>query len=154
MSIPWRLLALIVAVLSVGITAYLMFGNAEPSGRADASDQALVAEGKVVYLERCASCHGRELEGQPGWRQRLPDGGFPAPPHDEAGHTWHHPDTVLFAYTKLGGAAAAPADFKSNMPAFADILSDREIWTALAFVKSRWPEEILARQDRLNRRPE
>ena len=25
---------------------------------------------------------------------------FPAPPHDASGHTWHHPDAMLFKVTK------------------------------------------------------
>ena len=28
------------------------------------------------------------------------------------------------------------------MPAYRDILSDREIWAVLAYIKSQWPEEI------------
>ena len=27
---------------------------------------------------------------------------LPAPPHNETGHTWHHPDEMLFAITKYG----------------------------------------------------
>jgi len=42
------------------------------------------------YQELCASCHGVNLEGQPNWREYKADGSLPAPPHDEAGHTWHH----------------------------------------------------------------
>ena len=29
-------------------------------------------------------------------------GRMPAPPHDASGHTWHHPDAVLFGITKSG----------------------------------------------------
>ena len=31
---------------------------------------------------------------------------MPAPPHGETGHTWHHDNGLLIAYTKLGGQAA------------------------------------------------
>ena len=37
------------------------------------------------------------------------------------------------------------------MPGFADALSDAEIWAALAFIKSRWPDAVRTGQDRLNR---
>jgi mono/diheme cytochrome c family protein len=114
-------------------------------------DPALVARGEQLYLEHCASCHGVELEGQPGWQRPLPDGGLPAPPHDPDGHTWHHPDRLLFEITKFGGQALAPPEFKSNMPAFGQTLSDPEIWAVLAFIKSRWPEEIRARQEEITR---
>lgn len=110
-----------------------------------------VALGERLYAEQCASCHGAELEGQPNWRNRLPDGRYPAPPHDATGHTWHHDDAYLFETTKRGGQATAPRGFVSGMPAFAGKLSDAEIWSILAFIKSRWPPEIRARQGRAHR---
>ncbi len=102
--------------------------------------------GQRFYDLACASCHGKNLEGQPNWQSPLPAGGLPAPPHDESGHTWHHPDEILFRITKLGGAAEAPAGFKSNMPAFSGVLTDEQIWATLAYIKSRWPESIQRRQ--------
>lgn len=117
----------------------------------DPTDAELVRLGRVVYTEQCASCHGVELEGQLDWRTRLPDGTLPAPPHDESGHTWHHPDKLLFDIVKHGGQSLAPAGFKSGMPAFADVLSDREILASMAYIKSRWPSEISRRHDALNR---
>ncbi|MEO1092296.1 MAG: cytochrome c [Pseudomonadota bacterium] len=113
---------------------------------ADPNDREQVARGEIVYAESCASCHGLDLEGQPNWRRPLRSGGMPAPPHDVTGHTWHHPDALLFAYTKHGGAAVVGGGFQSNMPGFADILDDDEIWAVLAFIKSRWPEHIRQRQ--------
>src|SRR5690242_532122 len=71
-------------------------------GQADANDPAQVENGQLVYAEYCASCHGEKLEGQPNWQRRLPNGRLPAPPHDESGHTWHHPDDHLFEVTKYG----------------------------------------------------
>jgi mono/diheme cytochrome c family protein len=118
---------------------------------ADASDAALVAQGKTVYADQCASCHGVNLEGQPNWRQRRADGRLPAPPHDETGHTWHHPDAHLFQVTKYGTAAVAGPDYKTDMSAFGEILSDTEIWAVLAFIKSRWPAAIQCRHSELNR---
>jgi hypothetical protein len=68
-----------------------------------------LALGDKLYVQHCASCHGANLEGQPDWRKRLPNGRFPAPPHDATGHTWHHPDEVLFAVTKHVSGAAVRA---------------------------------------------
>lgn len=107
--------------------------------RADPGDAARVARGERVYAQQCASCHGAKLEGQPNWRSRLPNDRLPAPPHDETGHTWHHPDGMLFAITKNGLVPPnAPAGYASDMPAFAGRLSDDEIWAVLAYIKSRW----------------
>jgi mono/diheme cytochrome c family protein len=97
-----------------------------------------VALGAKVYAANCASCHGAKLEGQPQWQRRLANGRMPAPPHDESGHTWHHPDPVLFGITKNGIAAYAPPGYESDMPAFGGKLSDDEIWAVLAYLKSHW----------------
>ena len=107
--------------------------------RADPRDASKVAAGAKVYAQHCAQCHGGKLDGQPNWRGRLPNGRVPAPPHDESGHTWHHPDNVLFAITKNGLVPPyAPPGYESDMPAFRGAVSDDEIWAVLAFIKSHW----------------
>ena len=107
--------------------------------RADPRDAARVALGAKVYARECAACHGAKLEGQPNWRQRLPNGRLPSPPHDESGHTWHHADSVLFAIVRKGLVPPyAPPGYESDMPAFGAKLSDDELWAVLAFIKSHW----------------
>ena len=106
-------------------------------------DPAQLALGEKLYAEHCASCHGARLEGQPNWRKRLPNGRLPAPPHDDTGHTWHHPDEVLLGITKKGLVPPyAPADYQSDMPAFGAKLADDEIRAVLAYIKSRWSGEV------------
>jgi mono/diheme cytochrome c family protein len=120
-----------------------------PEGRADPNDAAQVALGAKLYAQHCGACHGMKLEGQPNWRSRQANGRLPAPPHDESGHTWHHPDQVLFAITRNGLVAPyAPKGYQSDMPAFAGALSDAEIWAVLAYIKSHWtsPEVLQARE--------
>lgn len=116
------------------------------AGQVDHEDPEQVARGADVYVRHCASCHGAKLEGQPNWRTRKPDGRLPAPPHDVTGHTWHHPDAILFSITKNGTAAHAPAGYLTDMPGFGAVLSDEEIWSVLAFIQSHWPTHILARR--------
>ena len=106
------------------------------------------AQGKVIYGDHCASCHGAALEGQENWRSRKPDGRLPAPPHDPSGHTWHHPDQMLFVMTKFGPQATAGPNYQSDMPAFEGVLSDQEIIDVLTYIKSTWPEEIQQQQAR------
>ena len=108
-----------------------------------APDPAQLALGEKLYAQHCAACHGANLEGQPNWQRRLPNGRFPAPPHDASGHTWHHPEEVLFAITKHGMAPPlAPAGYQSDMPAFGATLSDGEIRAVLAYIAASWPAEV------------
>lgn len=118
--------------------------------RIDADDKTLVALGRTVYGQQCASCHGVKLEGQPDWRIRKADGKLPAPPHDETGHTWHHADGQLFRLTKDGlKPPFAPDGYQSDMPAFGGVLTDEQIGAALSFIKNSWPAPIRARQQRI-----
>jgi len=123
----------------------------EESG-ADPDDIEQVALGRNVYTRACANCHGVSLEGEPNWRNRNQNGRLPAPPHDETGHTWHHPDEVLFEITKYGYANIVPGGYRTDMPIYDGVLSDEEIWAVLAFIKSSWPESIRQRQEQLNNR--
>jgi mono/diheme cytochrome c family protein len=111
-----------------------------------------IARGKVLYAGHCASCHGADLEGQRDWKSRLPSGRMPAPPHDASGHTWHHPDGVLFRITKEGPAAVVGGGYESDMPGFGDVLFDDDIRAVLAFIKSTWPERERAYQEQLSLR--
>lgn len=119
-----------------------------PPGKADPGDAGQVATGKRVYEAHCLSCHGAKLEGQPRWRERLPNGRLPAPPHDATGHTWHHPDAVLFRIVKEGVANVVGGNYESDMPPYKGVLNDAQIWAVLAYIKSTWPEEIRRRQPR------
>ena len=138
--------AFVAAVAS--LAAWLPVGQA-----ALASDD--LARGAALYAEHCASCHGAELEGAPDWRRRGADGLYPAPPHDETGHTWHHGDQLLFDYTKLGGEAllalSGITNFESGMPGFAELLTDDQIRDILAFIKSTWPEQLRRHQEEMTR---
>ena len=71
--------------------------------------------------------------------QRKPDGKLPAPPHDATGHTWHHSDEQLFRITKDGPGAILQG-YETDMPGFADVLTDDQIRAILDYIKSKWPE--------------
>ena len=108
--------------------------------------------GKSVYVQNCASCHGVKLEGQKDWMSRLPDGLMPAPPHDETGHTWHHSDKYLFMITKYGIEDIIGQKYPNNMPAYKNILSDKEIISVLSYIKSTWPNKVKKIHDQINNR--
>ncbi len=143
-----------IALVALGL-AYLVTlptETAEASITLKPNEPAVVSLGKQVYAQNCASCHGVALEGQTNWRQRDNDGYMPAPPHDETGHTWHHPDTYLFLMTKYGIEKMIGKTYPNNMPAYEDELSDEEIIAALSFIKSTWSNTVKRQHDQINAR--
>ena len=82
-------------------------------------------EGSDLYAANCQVCHG-DRNGAGG------TGG--APLHNEAGHTWHHPDAQLREWVlngKLGFGSP-------GMAALGDKLADPEVDAILTFIKSWW----------------
>ncbi|WP_151637905.1 c-type cytochrome [Noviherbaspirillum aerium] len=152
-----KLLMISVALVAVLAAAGIFLRNGAPSSPAfiDPSDASLVERGKGIYVSHCAACHGAKLEGQPEWRLRLANGRLPAPPHDASGHTWHHPDKVLFDIVKNGlvPGKTAPDGYQSDMPAYASQLSDEQITAVLAYIKSHWPQELLELQRKVTLEP-
>ena len=100
-------------------------------------EAARVERGAELYAQYCAECHGANLEGALDWKRPLADGSYPPPPHDDSGHTWHHPDDLLLEIIAQGGDPAA----NSRMPAFGDDVSQDDIASVLDFIKSRWGTE-------------
>lgn len=147
----------LIAVTGIALAGGLAVFLSDPMQQSAATialapdDPAVVAEGRQIYAAQCTSCHGATLQGQPNWQARGADGKLPAPPHDPTGHTWHHPDSVLFALTKYGPARMiGDPTYKSDMPAYDETLSDDQIIAALSYIKSTWPAEIRQRHDRIN----
>ena len=139
------------SLLGGSIAAGLFWIGPDRGGPSEPSAERL-DRGRTIYAANCAVCHGVELEGQPDWKSRLPTGRMPAPPHDASGHTWHHPDEVLFRITKEGPAAVVGGSYESDMPGFGGVLSDDEILAVLAFIKSTWPERERTHQAEISRR--
>lgn len=132
------------------LVTFVSGGALAGSGLIPYEDQAAVAEGKILYQENCASCHGIDLKGEPDWRSPGSDGLMPAPPHDGDGHTWHHPDTLLFLITKYGTAAVVGNNYKSNMAGYDGVLSDEQIFSTLAYIKSTWPARVIGMHNTVN----
>nr|WP_143705476.1 cytochrome c [Pollutimonas subterranea] len=139
----------VVGVAIMGVAA-ILYSTMRQSGPAfiDPANQTLVMQGKAIYTNNCAACHGESLQGQPNWRERMPNGKLPAPPHDKTGHTWHHPDAMLVDMVRNGlvPGKTAPAGYVSDMPAYGGILSDDEIIAVLTYIKSTWPPKVLEAQ--------
>ena len=139
-----RFLLIFVALLTLSSTSFAEAIELRPN------DPVYVKMGEKVYLEQCASCHGVNLEGQVGWQDTMVDGMRLAPPHNKSGHTWHHPDEMLFNLTKYGFKAMINDDYKVSMPVYDGILSDEEIIATLSYIKSKWPDEVIEIHDKIN----
>ena len=90
--------AFLVAAALILWRAFAPWESASPS-------RTVIALGRELYAEHCASCHGDKLQGQPDWKIPLANGRYPAPPHDVTGHTWHHADALLERIVRDGSAA-------------------------------------------------
>ena len=129
---------------------YTNYMNKDNEIRLIPNDLSLIALGQNIYSENCASCHGIDLQGQENWQKRDDEGYLPAPPHDETGHTWHHPDEYLFLMTKYGIEKIIGKKYLNKMPAYKDILTDKEIIAVLSFIKSKWPNQIQEIHNNIN----
>ncbi len=146
-----RLLTLLVLLGGGLLVGWVWFGGGERPGTPGSAsatllqpdNAALLARGADIYARACASCHGANLEGQAGWRSNRKL----APPHDETGHTWHHPDRLLFQMVKEGTIRMG-----GSMPGFKGMLDDEEIIAVLSWIKSRWPERVRQAHDSINAR--
>jgi mono/diheme cytochrome c family protein len=137
-----RFVALMVMSAVTGIVLVSCAGRPSSVIQPASGDQ--FATGKRLYDQHCASCHGLRGEGQyPAAPYKADEAGLlGAPPHDSTGHTWHHPDQVLFDITKNGLIIKG----FHPMPPFADKLADDEIRAVLAYIKTWWKPDQLQRQ--------
>ncbi len=87
----------------------------------------MLARGATLHAISCQSCHGgRNGKGSIGR----------AHPHNEKGHTWHHPDAQLKEWILHG----KPGPGSSVMPAFSYLTND-EVEAILVLIKTWWTAE-------------
>jgi mono/diheme cytochrome c family protein len=100
----------------------------------------MIERGKIAYQNNCVSCHMINLVGAENWKDVDEDGHRKAPPLNGTGHTWHHDDKTLHAIIKYG-LAKLVNNYEGKMMGFGEKLSDKEIDSVLAYIKSFWPEK-------------
>lgn len=129
----WWCAAGIPVLLAVACWALAGTRSAPPA----VADAREVTRGRLLYKQHCASCHGRNLQGQPLWQMRDAFTHRRAPALDQTGRAWLLADAALLQITREGGSAEPSA--ASGMPAFAAVLDERDTLAVVAFVKARWP---------------
>lgn len=143
----FRLILLVILFLIVGCQSAASQPASELDSAESTQSSASLEVGEAVYAANCASCHGVNLEGQTNWQTPNEDGTWKAPPHDETGHTWHHPDAYILDRINNGTEGLDPGmQANSNMPAYKETLSAAEIEAVLEFIKRSWPEDVQAAQ--------
>lgn len=104
-----------------------------------ASDETRL--GQSIYGQYCASCHGKDGEGAPGWQKPDEKGELPAPPHNSDGHTWRHSDAELYEMIAKGWRDPFNQTDRLTMPAFEQVLNEDKINAVIAYLKTLWTPE-------------
>ncbi len=107
-----------ILVLLAAAVWFFRKGIVLPTGAADPR------LGERVFLQNCAVCHGINAEGRDL-----------APPLDRTGHADHHPDWELYMFIAEGKIGF------TQMPAWKERLSDGEIRSVIAYIKTLWTED-------------
>jgi cbb3-type cytochrome c oxidase subunit III len=94
-----------------------------------ASDAGSIAEGKQLFGRYCAACHGPGGKGDGGMAL---SGGTPSDLTDEK-WDFGSTDGEIFAVIRDGTS--------SDMEAYKDKLSEKQIWTIVNFVRSLGPKQ-------------
>ena len=105
------------------------------------------AQGKSLFFDHCASCHGQFAEGTTDWRTTDANGNYPPPPLNGSAHGWHHSLARLEQTIAMGGA-----QFGGVMPGFAGTLSKDEARATIAYFQSFWSNDVYARWREINNR--
>ena len=100
----------------------------------------MLATGAKLYATYCQSCHG-DRQGN----RTIPG----TSPHNEKGHTWHHPDIQLKEWTLNGKPG-----FPQHMPTFKGILTKKDVEAILTLIKTWWTPEQREIQADISRRYE
>ena len=89
--------------------------------------------GERIFRQNCAVCHGSNAGGSDF-----------APPLNRMGHADHHPDWELYMFIAEGKVGF------TQMPAWKERLSDREIRSVIAYIKTLWTKDQRASQQHVN----
>ncbi|MAZ06069.1 cytochrome c [Marinobacter sp. SS8-8] len=116
---------------------------ASASGRPEDADSAPteVIQGRQIYEQYCAACHGRQGEGAANWKKPDDKGEMPPPPHDETGHTWRHSDAMLYRMIAEGWRHPFNKSDRLTMPAFEKRMTAQEIQSVIDYLKTLWTDE-------------
>lgn len=142
--------ALLLGLSLVVYVAAMVVGLRALRDRVDPQAE-LIREGRAVFAEHCASCHGTRFDGQSNPRVPSEVAARNRPPFDPALHTWRLSDTLLIGIARSDVPQGAPVGLPIRMPDQRNILTWSEIEAVLAYVDLVRPER--ARRFKLDDTP-
>ena len=128
-------------IVSVALLTAPAFAGGSGGPGASEIASAEVAQGRQIYEQYCAACHGWQGEGGANWKKPDEKGEMPPPPHDDTGHTWRHSDSMLFKMIAEGWRHPFNKTERLTMPAFGESLTDQEIGAVIEYLKTLWTDE-------------
>lgn len=99
--------------------------------------EAQVEQGREVFGQFCASCHGKAAEATEDWKVADANGNYPPPPLNGSAHAWHHPLAVLDQVIRDG-----TADMGGSMPAWGRVIDAEQRLAVIAGFQAYWSDEI------------
>lgn len=127
----WVLPVLALSVLALPAAAGQVDGRWYTTGQ--------VEQGRTLYADNCAECHGSGGEGQPNWQQQDSMGFYPAPPLNGDGHANQHAMADMLRLLEVGGGPGG-----GTMPSFADVLDEAQQRAVLAYMQSLWTDSTFS----------
>lgn len=113
-------------------------------------ENTVLARAQYNYNFYCAHCHGYSGDGQGASSEQhtLSLGYKTVPRHDSQGHTWEHPDQLLYETIKYG--VQSPLNLYP-MTEYGSRLTDDEIWGIIAYIKRFWTPQQQRHQREVTR---
>ncbi len=148
----FTLIAAIVAMVVTGVVMLIERRLAATATDAQPDRPAQVALGRTLYRQHCSYCHGIDREGHEDWQPGTQVAAGLPTALDERSPSVDRSDRQIFEWIRYGGQPFLPAGVRSQMPAFEFNLTEAQVWAVVAYLKNRWPEEVLARHERANKR--
>src|SRR5262249_5487080 len=96
--------AIVSLFLAVALSVWMLPDLACPPAIKSSASPTPVRQGRQIYGQTCAGCHGGDLKGATNKNSNesalSPLGPPSPPPLDESGHSWMHTDAELFRIVK------------------------------------------------------
>ena len=116
----------------------LTFSVSSMAQNARFDDQVVIDQGRVLFSENCAVCHGDKAQGTvKDWHKQDASGKYPPPPLNGTAHTWHHSIGALGRTIQNGTLSIG-----GSMPPWKGKLSEDETFSIIMYLSSLWPDEI------------